>query len=134
VNPPKPRRPVCPAIVFCQKATAYPDVRQFDLLRVFSGLGVPAVPVVLTMIVVFTITDGEGDYRLDLSIEHDESEQILVMMDSSVSLRSPVVVHDQAVPITFKVEQFGTYTVKLKANGDMIGQRTFSVLPDGPPA
>ncbi len=78
------------------------------------------------------VTDGEGDYRLDLSVEHDESEQTLVRMDSSVELRSPVV-HDQAVPITFKVEQFGTYTVKLKADGVMIGQRTFSVLLDRPP-
>ena len=134
MSPNAKRRPVCPSIVFCQRVVAYPDVLQLDLFRVFSGLGVPAVPLPITMFVVFSITDGEGLYRLDLSVEHDESESTFLKMDSSVDLRSPVVVHDQALQITFKAEQFGTYTVKPFADGSLIGQRTFSILPDRPPA
>ena len=131
---PSKRRPVCPSIVFCQRVVAYADVLQFDLFRVFSGLGVPAVPLPITMFVVFSITDGEGRYRLDLTVEHDESESTFLKMDSWVEVRSPVVVHDQALQITFLAEQFGTYTVKLFADASLIGQRTFSILPDRPPA
>jgi hypothetical protein len=36
-------------------------------------------------------------------------------------------------PRELNVSQYGTYTVKLKANGDLVGQRSFSLLPAVPP-
>jgi hypothetical protein len=133
VNPPKPRRPVCPAILLCHRATGYPDTGQWDLFGVFNGLGIPAMPVQLSLVVVLSITDGQGDYELELSVEHDESESTLGRATNRISLRSPIVVHEEAVPLGLSISQYGTYAVKLKANGDLVGQRTFTILPDRPP-
>jgi hypothetical protein len=83
---------------------------------------------VLSVAVVFSITDGEGEYELELSVEHDEAEAMLGRATQRITLRSPTTYHDEAVPLELKLSKPGSFNVKLKANGDLIGQRAFVLV------
>jgi hypothetical protein len=45
-----------------------------------------------------------------------------------ITLRKPTTYHDEAVAIQCILTTPGSYNVKLKANGDLIGQRAFVLV------
>jgi hypothetical protein len=126
---PRPRRPVCPAILVCDRVVPRTEVGKLDVIGVFDALVVPALPARLTATVFFVLTDGQGDYHLELSLEHDQTESTLGAAASDIALRAPVVVHQEFVPLAMTVSHYGTYTVKLHANDDLVAQRTFTLVP-----
>jgi hypothetical protein len=128
---PHPRRPVCPAILACDRVVARTDVGKMDVLGAFDALVVAAMPVRLALTVVFALTDGQSDYELELSLEHDQTESTLGRATSRMSVRAPVVVHHEVVPLAMSVGHYGTYAVKVRANDDLVGQRTFTLLARG---
>jgi hypothetical protein len=77
---------------------------------VFNGLGLPPLPVKLPMVVLYSLTDGAGEYELELSVEHDQSEATLGRAAVRLSLRSPVECVDKAVPLELRVDHNGSYT------------------------
>jgi hypothetical protein len=99
-----------------------------DMLGAFNGKAVEAFPIVLSVAVVFSITDGQGEYELELSVEHDEAEATLGRATQRISLRKPTTYHDEAVALDLKLSRPGSFNVKLKANGDLIGQRAFVLV------
>src|SRR6185436_2424236 len=111
---PKPRRPVCTSIVVCDRAIVYPD--RMDMLGAFNGKAVEQFPVALSIAVVFSITDGQGEYELELSVEHDEAEATLGRATQRINIPKPTTYHDQAVALDLKLSRPGSFNIKLKAN------------------
>src|SRR4051812_23213382 len=101
---------------------------RMDMLGAFSGKAVDAFPVALSVAIVFSITDGQGEYELELSVEHDEAEATLGRATRRITLPKPTTYHDEAAPLELRVSSPGSYNVKLKANGDLIGQRAFLLV------
>src|SRR4051794_14531016 len=66
-TPPRPRRPVCPAILVCDRVVARAEPGRFDVLGMFDALVVPAMPVRLSLTVSFALTEGEGEYELPMT-------------------------------------------------------------------
>jgi hypothetical protein len=93
VSTPKPRRPVCTSIVVCDHAVVHAD--RIDMLGAFNGKAVARFPTALSVAVVFSITDGQGEYELELSVEHDEAEATLGRATQRVNLRKPTTYHDE---------------------------------------
>ena len=75
----------------------------------------------------FSLTEGQGDYDLELVLEHQHGERILGIWKGKASLRTPMVVHEQPIFVNLRMGLIGQCWVKL-ANGELIAQRWLSIL------
>lgn len=123
----KPPRPVCLTLLFCERAVVRED-RRFDLIGVFNQVVPTAFPFRLTCVVHFALIEGQGDYDVELSIEDDLRETLMASAVKRISLRTPMVVHEEPVSLEATIPGPGGYTVRLRANGEMIASRAFAVL------
>jgi hypothetical protein len=58
----------------------------------------------------------------------DEAEATLGRARRRITLLKPATYHDETVPLELKLSAPGSFNVKLKANGDLIGQRAFVLV------
>jgi hypothetical protein len=76
----------------------------------------------------FSLTEGQGDYDLELVLEHQHGGFILGIWNGTASLRSPMVVHEQPVFVNLRFSMVGQCWVKLYASGELIAQHWLSIL------
>jgi hypothetical protein len=129
------RRPVCPALLVCDRVTIDDQTGRIDVFGMFDGRRVPTLPAELAFVVSFAVTDGQGEYEFELSVEHEPTGDVIGTATSRWETRAPGVVGQHAIPMGLRVTRHGWYTVRLRCDAALIAQRTFSLVPEpGRPA
>ena len=128
MSTPKPRRPACPALILAERVDVDVARQRIDIHNLMNGGVATAFPAPLSFWIHFSLTGGQGDYRMTLILEHDQSGESLKLWEGTVSLRTPMVVQEQPVQIGLTVQQVGHYWVKLYANDEPVAQRAFPIL------
>jgi hypothetical protein len=112
VNTTNPHRPVCPALLFAERVDVDVARKRIDIHNLMNGAVATAFPAPLSFWIHFSLTGGQGDYRMTLMLEHDQSGRSLKLWEGMISLRTPLVVHQQSVQVSLAVQQVGHYWVK----------------------
>jgi hypothetical protein len=128
VDTPKPRRPSCPALICCEHVEVDTAKGRIDIHNLINAILLETVPGDIRFAVHFTLTEGQGEYDLELVLEHQHGERILGIWQGKTSLRTPMVVHEQPVFVNLRFSLVGQCWVKLYANGELIAQRWLSIL------
>ena len=102
MNPSKPRRPVCPALIICEHVAVDTENGRIDIHNLINAIMLETIPAELRFAVHFSLTEG--------------------------SLRTPMVVHKQPVFIQLTLRAIGQCWLKLYANGELIAQRWLSIM------
>jgi hypothetical protein len=128
VNTANPYRPVCPALLFAERVDVDVARKRIDIHNLMNGAVATAFPAPLSFWIHFSLTGGQGTYRMKLILEHDQSGELLALWEGAASLRTPIVMHEQPVQVSVVVHQVGHYWVKLYADDEPIAQRAFPIL------
>jgi hypothetical protein len=126
VESPKPRRPSCPALIVCEHVEVDKAKGRIDIYNVVNAILLETVPGDIRFAVHFSLTEGQGDYDLELALEHESGGSAI--WKGKCSLRTPMVVHEQPVFVQLTLRAIGQCWVKLYANGELIAQRWLSIL------
>jgi len=127
---PNAELPKCISIILCDDVFRDERSKKLVIVGTFSNIN-GSLPVLHSrMCVLFTLTNGRGDFDFCLSIEHAETERALVQVQGPMTLRSPLDIIDYNVELLgTRFDVAGKYAVNLKANGELIATRPFFVGP-----
>ena len=124
VGPPK-----CISMILCESIHRDERTKNLILVGTFNRITGKSLPIPLPKFcVLFTLTDGQGEFDLSLSIENADSGQPLVEMKGPMTLSDPLSISD--FDVEFKGLVFaeeGKYWLVLKANDEILNQRPFEV-------
>jgi hypothetical protein len=128
----RPPHPSCPTLLVCADATTDPARGRVNITGAFDSLVAASLPDTVEVMVVFTLTDGLGDYAVELTLEHrgtlaplDPPAATLGRSIKRITLTSPDLFQHELVPLRIKVVHEGAYTLRVRANGEEVGRRTF---------
>lgn len=80
------------------------------------------------MSVLATLTNGNGEYKLEIGIEHEQSGVTIMMLTGATNFDTPLAVTDIHVRLEGIVfEKPGKYWVFVKADGELLQQRPLLV-------
>lgn len=128
--PSAPELPTCIAMLLCE--SIYRDEASKNLIVVgtFNYVHAPDFPLRMhKMSVLFTMTGGNGEYDVSLSVEHEKSGHTLVEMKGPMTFADPLSINDFIIEmggLEFKEE--GKYWLVLRANEAILNQRPFEVI------
>jgi hypothetical protein len=128
-----PEKLTCISIIICDDIYRDEKTKKLVIIGTFNTLNASAFPCKHPhMRVLFTITNGKGDYDLKLSIEHEKSGQRLVELGGPFHVDDPLAIVDVDAEVAELVfEKPGKYWVALSADGEIIQQRPFVVQSAG---
>jgi hypothetical protein len=120
----------CISIVLCDDVYRDEETKKLVLVGVFNHIGVSEFPYTHPkMHVLFTITNAHGDYDVVVSVEDEEGDN-LFEMGGPLTSNNPLHVCDintHVFDVTF--ERPAKYWIVVRANGEILAQRPFRVVP-----
>src|SRR5688572_17523476 len=121
--------PQCLSIIICDDIYRDEETKKLIIVGTFNSISASNFPCAHPkMSVLFTLTNGHGDYNLKLAIEHAETGVDIVEVSGPLQMASPLIISDFNVSLQnlhFPVE--GKYWVSLSVNDVIIMQRPFVV-------
>lgn len=128
---PNPEKLECVSIIIAD--AVYRDERTKNLViaGTFNTISVPALPWPFDRLtVLFSITNGKGEYQLVLRIEHEVSGTTVAELSGPFRLESPLTIQEVNVEFRgLKFAAFGKYWVTILADGAIVAQRPLWVAP-----
>jgi hypothetical protein len=125
------QRPVAVGLMLCEKIIVEEGTRNVTLVSCFSRLRVHQFPSAPHRMAVYVVlTDGQGEGVIDLILNRlDESEE-LFQQRQPIKFTGPL----QEIGMLFRLNQCsfpapGRYQILLLADGEMVAQKAFTVLP-----
>lgn len=124
-----PEQLTCISIIICDDIYRDERTKKLVIIGTFNNLTTPSFPCAhRRMRVLFTLTNGKGDYDVHLSIEHEESGSKLIDLGGPMRITDPLAISDIDIEIENLVfANPGKYWVVLRADGRIIQQRPFIV-------
>lgn len=121
--------PTCLSVIVCDDIYRDEDTKKLAILGAFNTIQAQRFPARHErMNVLFTLTNGKGEYDLSLAIEHAESGEPIIEMKGPLVLESPLGISDFNVVMQGVIfPSAGKYWVCVKVNGQVIAQRPFLV-------
>jgi hypothetical protein len=122
---PNPEKLCCISIVICDEVYRDETSKKLILVGTFSAITASAVPCTHgRMSVLFTLTNGKGEYALSLSVEHEQSGQEVFSVAGPLKMDDPLAIVDMNLQIEKLVfPKAGKYWIVLKADGEVLQQR-----------
>jgi len=131
-----PEKLTCISVVVCDEV--YRDERTKKLIAVglFNNIVAGSVPCKHQRItVLFSLTNGRGDYNLRLAIEHEGTGSKVAEITGPFKAKDPLTIADMHVVLDGTVfPEKGKYWVTVSADGEILQQRPFWVMVPSQPA
>jgi hypothetical protein len=126
--------PQCLSVIICDDIYRDEDTKKLIIVGTFNTIHPHRFPWTHPkMCVLFTLTNGRGEYRMSLSVEHARSGVEIARISGPLKMTQPLAISDfnvvfQNLPFTTD----GKYWVSVKVDDTIIMQRPFVVmaLPD----
>ena len=115
----------CVAMVVCDGIFRDERTGKAILVGAFSTIACEGFPALHHQLAVFfTITNGNGEYDLSLSIEEETTGNSLVTLRGPLTVKNPLEITD--IDVHFRHVEFpspGKYWITLKSDGEIINHR-----------
>ncbi|MBI5762621.1 MAG: hypothetical protein HZA51_03760 [Planctomycetes bacterium] len=120
-----PEKLTCISIVVCDDVYRDEQTKKLIVVGVFNTINAPTMPCAHgKLVVLFTLTNGKGEYNLELAVEHEQSGTEIVRISGPLRADDPLAISDVNVTLANLVfEREGKYWVVLKADGAILQQR-----------
>jgi hypothetical protein len=93
-------------LICCEHVEVDPAKGRIDIHNLINAILLETIPGDIRFAVHFSLTEGQGDYDLELALEHDE-QGAAAIWKGKCSLRSPMVVHEQRVFLQLTLRGIG---------------------------
>lgn len=132
---PNPEKLTCVSLLVCDDVYRDEKSKKLVVVGVFNAVITPSLPTVQPRLtVLFTLTNGQGEYELSLAIEHEQSGATIVELKGPLKLENPLHLHDFNVVMSdVKFPRPGKYWIVLKADNAIICQRPIMVVEQRQP-
>lgn len=132
--PPSPELPECISIIVCDDIFRDERTKKLVIVGTFNQIHANKFPFAYPgkLCVLLSLTNGRGEFGLDIIVEHAETEKPVLEIKGRMKLDSPLTIADvdtQFRGVTFPVP--GKYWIVARANGETIGQRPIVVKQSG---
>ncbi|QDV89258.1 hypothetical protein RAS2_03230 [Phycisphaerae bacterium RAS2] len=126
---PNPEVLSCISIIVCNDIYRDEASKNLILVGTFNTIEASAFPCRHhQMSVLATLTNGNGEYKLEIGIEHEQSGVTIMMLTGATNFDTPLAVTDIHVRLEGIVfEKPGKYWVFVKADGELLQQRPLLV-------
>jgi hypothetical protein len=122
---PNPEKLTCLSIVVCDEVYRDEITKKLILVGTLNAIVSNDVPCrIPKLTVMFSLTNGKGNYNVVVTIEHADTGQEIVSLGGPLRVEDPLAVMDMVMPlvnVAFPVE--GKYWVVVKADGEILVQR-----------
>lgn len=124
-----PEKLTCVSMVICEDIYRDELTKKLIIVGAFNNIWASKLPCVhLKMHVLFTLTNGQGDYDVSLSVEHDKSGHKIVEVRGPLKIEDPLSIQDNNFLLrNVGFEHEGKYWVVLRADEEIIQRRPFNV-------
>ncbi len=124
-----PEKLTCISIIICDCVYRDETTKKLAIIGTFNRVKTTSLPFRLSrMTVLFTVTNGKGDYDVSLSIVHEESGHEVIQMRGPMAIKDPLAISEINVELKNLIfPAGGKYWVELKADGAVLQQRPFLV-------
>ncbi|MFH1797768.1 MAG: hypothetical protein ABH844_00245 [Candidatus Omnitrophota bacterium] len=127
----KASKPILNAMLVCDKIITEVGTNKKSLIGVFENISAHMFPCVHHSLTVYIkLTDANGKYKFCLELVDLETNSIIGKgeMPKDIEITSPLTIHDLVFNLAaLKFEHQGKYEFRIFANGEVFGQKTFSV-------
>lgn len=129
-------KPICLSIILCDEVYRDQTTQKQVIVGTFRRINTPKLPCLhRKMVVLFTLTDCNGEFDLKLVIEHEKSGQRVMELGGPLVMDDPLAVQDFDVVIHGLVlPNEGKYWLNLEVDGVPIQQSPFFVRLNTPPS
>jgi hypothetical protein len=126
---PNPEKLTCVSIIVCDDVFRDEWTKKLVVVGTFNQITAKEFPCLHRQLhVLFTLTNGRGEYDLSLSIEHERTGKVVAEIRGPLVQESPLAMNDVNVQLgNLLFEEEGKYWVVLKADNAIIGQRPIVV-------
>ena len=127
--PPNPELPECIAIILCDDIFRDERTKKLVIVGTFNDIRAHSFPTVHRQLkVLFTLTNARGKYNIALSIENARTGDAIMTLEGPAELSDPLKIFDFDIGIVdLPIPEAGKYWVTLRADGEIIAQRPFTV-------
>ncbi|MFO0837601.1 MAG: hypothetical protein U1D55_03680 [Phycisphaerae bacterium] len=128
---PNPEELCCISIIICDDIYRDELTKKLVIIGTFNYINARSFPCIQPRFrVLFTVTNGRGDYDLRLAVEHEQSGNRIVELGGPFRVGDPLAISDVSIEIANLVlNEPGKYWVTLRADNRIIQQRPFWVTP-----
>ena len=124
-----PEKLSCISIILCDDVYRDERTKKLVIVGTFNTINVLQTPAMHPQLcVLFSLTNGNGDYDLTLAIEHERTGREILSMQGPLRLESPLAIADVDVRLNgLELPETGKYWVTLRCDGEVVQQRPFTV-------
>lgn len=127
----KATKPILNAMLVCDKIITEVGTNKKSLIGVFENISAYKFPCVHHSLTVYIkLTDANGKYKFCLELVDLQNDSIIGKgeMPKEIEITSPLTIHDLVFNLAaLKFDHPGKYEFRIFANGEVFGQKTFSV-------
>ena len=127
--PQNPELPTCISIILCDDVYRDERTKKLIIVGTFNNINARSFPCVhQKMTILFTLTNAKGTYDLALSVESAKTGHLICEMKGPAQLNAKLQTVDVDVALqNLSFPEPGKYWITLKADGEIISQRPFTV-------
>lgn len=124
-----PEKLTCVSMVICDDIYRDELTKKLIIVGAFNNILAGKLPCKhQRMHVLFTLTNGQGNYDVSLSIEHEATGHKIVEIRGPMKIENPLSIQDNNVALQNVIfQEEGKYWVVLRADEEIIQQRPFTV-------
>lgn len=124
-----PEKLSCISIIICDEVYRDERTKKQVIIGTFNRITTPSVPCGhARMVVLFSVTNGNGNYHLTLRVEHEQTGHTVAEINGPFKIDDPLAISDISVELRNLVfPNEGKYWVELKADGEILQTRPFIV-------
>jgi len=121
--------PECLSVIICDQVFRDERTHKQIIVGTFNEILAPQFPALHPrMTVLFTLTNGKGEYQLGLAVENARTGVPIAKIEGPLSLNDPLQIADFHVEVVnLNLPEPGKYWVCVIINGQTIKQRPFNV-------
>jgi len=119
----------CVSMVLCDDVYRDEVTKKSVLVGTFNNINTPVLPYTHPrMVVVFSLTNGRGEYNLGLTIQNERSGQDVISLGGPLRVNDPLQFVDVTVVLrSVEFSDAGKYWAVLEADSEILAQRPFLV-------
>ncbi len=131
--PANPELPECVSIILCDDIYRDERTKKLVIVGTFNNINVRSFPSIHHQLkILFTLTNGRGNYTIELSIENARTGNAIMKLKGPAQLPDPLKIVDFDIGLVgLPIPEPGKYWVVLKADDEIIAQRPFTVTNAG---
>jgi hypothetical protein len=126
---PDQQRLECISLILCRDIYRDEETKNLILVGTFNNINTSAIPFSYpSLSVLVTLTNGLGQYDLQISIEHEETGTEVMRAGGPLVIAHPESINDlnvklQGVPF----QHAGRHWIVMRSNGEVIQRRPFTI-------